>query len=185
MRLYCRHTFVSSNKQNRLFTIKLYVMLGPDKYWLFVFGSAILGGTLFPFHVRGGEPVEPDLFSGKKTATVETVHVKVTNQYGKVIMTDFKTPTDDHIDFNLESLPIGDYSVEVHQGNKMINSTDMRNVSSNEEVLTVEILNSKGNQVYESTNPNDVYDLTSMGKGSYTVNVYKGENLINTRKLKN
>lgn len=161
-------------------------MLGPDKYWLFVFGSAILGTTLFSFHVLGGEPVERDLFNTKnKTANVETVHVKVTNEYGKVIMTDFKTPTDDHIDFNLEPLPIGNYSVEVHHGDKMINSTEMRNVSSSEDVLTVEILNSRGKQVYESTNPDDNYDLSSMGKGNYTVNVYQGENLINTRKLKN
>lgn len=158
-------------------------MLGPDKYWLFVFGSAIVGSTLFSFHAFGGEPIKKDML--KNPPAIETLNVKVTNEYGKVIMTDYKTGSDDHIDFDLEPLPIGNYSVEVHHKGKIINSTELRNVSSNEDVLTVEILNSKGEQVYESTNPTEVYDLSSMEKGNYSVNVYQGTRLINTRKLKN
>jgi len=156
-------------------------MIGPGQFWALLIGFTILGTSLFAI-----EPVDEDLIkSNNKPATVESVHVKVTNQYGKVLLTDFKTPTDTHIDFDLQPLPIGNYTVEVHQGSKLINTTDLRNVSFSDDVLTVEILNAKGKQVYESTNMTESFDLSKMGKGNYTVNVYQGSDLINTRNLKN
>lgn len=156
-------------------------MIGPGQFWAILIGFTILSTSLFAV-----EPEDEDfLKSITKPATVESVHVKVTNQYGRVLLTDFKTPTDAHIDFNLQPLPVGNYTVEVHQGNKVINTTDVRNVSFSDDVLTVEILNAKGKQVYESTNTDESFDLSSMGKGNYTVNVYQGSNLINTRILKN
>jgi len=161
-------------------------MLDSGKFWLFVIGLAIFGPSLFGNLAKAAGVEERDLFNSRNsTPAIESVHIKVTNKYGKVLFTDFKTSTDNHIDFDLQPLPIGDYSVEANHGNKLINTTDITNVSSSKEVLTVDILNSKGNQVYESTNPNDSFDLTDLKSGYFTINVYQGAELINTRKVKN
>jgi len=162
-------------------------MLGPGKHWLFVFGAAILGTTLFSFSARAGEPENLGLSkdSKKKTTTEKTVKIEVLDMYGNVHYTDVQTKSDLHIDYDLKSLPVGDYTVAVKLGDKLINYTSMKNVSTDPNVITVEVLNSSGMQVYESDQSGESFDLTSMPKGDYTVNVYKGDKLINANILSN
>lgn len=162
-------------------------MLGPGKHWLFVFGTAILGTTLFSFNARAGETENLDLpkDSKKKTTTEATVNIEVLDMYGNVHYTDVQTKSDLHIDYDLKLLPVGDYTVAVKLDDKLINYTALKNVSTNPNVITVEVLNSSGVQVYESDQSGEAFDLTSMPKGDYTVNVYKGEKLINANVLNN
>lgn len=158
-------------------------MIGPNKYFLFLFGASIATATLFSFNARAGEPENNDLFGKKLPKTEATVNVAVLDAFGNVHYTDVKTPTDAHIDYNLNTLPIGEYTVAVKLGDEVINHLAMSNVSSNPNVLTVEVLNEVGNQVYVSTNSKNAFDLEAFPNGEYTVNVFKGSKLINTQIL--
>jgi len=137
--------------------------------------------TIFSFNASAGEVEKGEI---KKLTTTSTMNVEVINDNGNVEYTDVITSEDQTLDFNLESMPIGTYTVRVSQGNEVINMTHFRNVSSDVNVITVEVLNEAGDKVYESATSNEMFDLSAMPQGNYVVNVYKGSNLINTNNLK-
>lgn len=122
----------------------------------------------------------------KKTAVATArVNIEVVDAYGMVKYSDHVTKTDKHIDFDLYNLPVGNYTVKVKLGERVINTVSLKNITNNQKVITVEVLNNKGEQVFESNDPKVSFDLSKMPKGKYTVNVYKGSELINTNKLMN
>jgi len=157
-------------------------MLSKSKHTLFVFGAAILSTTLFSFQATASD-LNKD--TKKKTTTEAIVNIEVLDMYGNVHYSDIQTKSDSHIDYDLKSLPVGEYTVVVKMGDKLINYTPMQNVSSDQSVITVEVLNSLGNQVYKSNNSGDAFNLSSLPKGEYVVNVYRGNALINANKLTN
>jgi len=120
---------------------------------------------------------------GEKAAPVVTMNVEVVDGKGDVKYTDVVTSADPTLDYNLEELPYGEYTVRVKKGDQVINSTTMSNMPVSQEVITVIVVDAKGNQVYSSKDSSEMYNLEGMPKGEYTVNVYRGNQLINTNKL--
>jgi hypothetical protein len=156
-------------------------MLDKTKYTMLLIATLSLI-SMFSFSSRAGEVEKGEL---KKVLTTSTMNVEVINANGNVEYTDVITADDQSLDFNLESMPIGTYSVRVSQGNEVINTTQIRNVSSDANVITVEVLNEAGDKVYESVNTSEMFDLSSMPHGNYVINIYQGSDLINTNNLKN
>lgn len=113
------------------------------------------------------------------------MNIEVIDNYGKVDYTDVVTVDDPKLDFNLNELPIGDYTVQISIDDEVINYTNMSNVTKDQNVLTIEVLNQDGDKVYGSTDAHKTFDLASMPKGNYLLKVYKGSKLINTNKLVN
>ncbi len=156
-------------------------MLNKTKFSMLLVATVSFS-TLFSLNSRAGEVEKGDT---KKTTTTATMNVAVINDNGNVEFTDVITTEDPTLDFNLESMPIGTYTLRVSQGKKVINVTQITNVSSDANVITVEVLNEAGNKVYESVNTNEMFDLSAMPQGNYVINIYQGSDLINTNNLKN
>ncbi len=156
-------------------------MLDKTKYTMLLIATLSFL-TMFSLNTRGGEVEKGET---KKVTSTSTMNVEVINDNGNVEYTDVITAEDQNLDFNLESMPIGTYTVRVSQGNEVINMTQIRNVSNDDNVITVEVLNEAGDKVYESATSNTMFDLSAMPQGNYVINIYQGSDLINTNNLKN
>ena len=156
-------------------------MLDKTKYSMLLIATLTLL-AMFSFTSRAGEVEKGEI---KAASTTSTMNVEVINDNGNVEYTDVVTAEDKILDFNLESMPIGTYTLRVSQGNEVINTTQIRNVSNDVNVITVEVLNEAGDKVYESVNSSEMFDLSAMPQGNYVINIYQGSDLINTNNLKN
>ena len=124
-----------------------------------------------------------DTKKGEKASPILTMNVEVVDMKGDVKYTDVVTKADPTLDYNLDELPLGEYTVRVKNGEEVINTVKMSNLPVSSDVITVIVLDASGNQVYASNNSSEMYNLEEMPKGEYTLNVYQGNKLINTNKL--
>ncbi len=157
-------------------------MLNKTKFSMLLVATVSFS-TLFSLNSTAGEVDKGDIKT--PTTTTSSMNVAIINDNGNVEYTDVITTENPSLDFNLEYLPIGTYTLKVSQGDEVINMTQIRNVSSDNSVITVEVLNAAGDKVYASANNLEMFDLSAMPKGNYVVNIYQGSDLINTNKLKN
>jgi len=152
-------------------------MLEKSKYTLLL----ITLMSLLSFNSRGG-----DLDKSKaKVQKESTMNMEIIDEYGNVDLMDEVTLADPTLNFDLAKLPIGNYTIQVLQNGELLNSHAIHNAAESKNVITIEILNAKGNQVYLSTNAGDAFDLTQMPKGNYTIKIYQGQDLINSNKISN
>ncbi|MFT6323803.1 MAG: hypothetical protein ACJAWO_001359 [Halieaceae bacterium] len=120
----------------------------------------------------------------KSTTASSSMNIKVIDANGLVILTDVVTLQNPNLAFNLHTMPAGDYTIQVLEGVKPINETTMSNLPKDNKVLTVEVLNEKGDKVYGSQNTKEAFNLNNMPTGEYVIHVYQGQKLINTNKIK-
>lgn len=104
------------------------------------------------------------------------MQVEITDYFGKTYQAE-------NLNFDLQPLPVGQYTVKVIKNGEEVNSVYVNSLNDNNSVITVEALDAKGNQVYESTKSAEMFDLEQLPAGSYVVNIYQGKNLINTKKI--
>ena len=155
-------------------------MLDKSKYTLLLITLMSLL-SLYSFNSRGG-----DLEKCKaKVQKASTMNMEIIDEYGHVDLMDEVTLEDPILNFDLAKLPIGNYTIQVLQDGELLNSHAIHNAAKSKNVITIEILNAKGNQVYLSTNAGDAFDLTQMPKGNYTIKIYQGQDLINSNKISN
>ena len=124
----------------------------------------------------------------KKVVTensAQNMKLNVFNSQGKILQNDIITPTDPHLDFDLESLPKGTYTISVTSDNEVINYTEISNLSKDENTISCEVLNSSGEKVHGSENNSFNFDLSNLPKGKYLMKVYQGKSLINKNLIKN
>jgi hypothetical protein len=139
--------------------------------------------SVIGFQSWASETNSDDSKKGEKAAPITTMNVEIVDVKGDVKYTDVVTKTDPTLDYNLEELPLGEYTVRVKNGTKVINTIKMSNMPVSQDVITVIVLDAQGNQVYTSKDSSEMYNLEEMPKGEYTLNVYRGNQLINTNKL--
>lgn len=134
-----------------------------------MFSTNVIGNTI----AKGGES-----FNTNEAMTIEVIDVN-----GEVDYLDVVTNEDPKLDFDLEGMPAGTYTVKVSSGSMTLNEVKMSNLSSDNQVITVEVLNEAGDKVYMSEDPAETFNLDEMPKGEYVINIYQGQELINSNKL--
>jgi hypothetical protein len=146
----------------------------------------ILPLTLFVFSLSSfaGEPNTKNSGS-KKMKSNTPMQVEVIDENGQVDLVDVTTIEDPNLNFDLKAMPLGNYSLLVTLGNEVINTVEINNLSADKNQMQMEVLNTKGEQVFTSKDMSENFNLTDFPKGRYTVNVYRGMQLINTTKMKN
>ncbi len=119
----------------------------------------------------------------KSASNAQAMSIEVIDINGAVDYTDVVTTEDPTLDFDLESMPAGQYTIQVNSGTEVLNTTQVHNLTEDKNVITVEVLNSKGDKVYGSDTAGESFDLENMPKGEYVINIYSGQDLINTNKI--
>ena len=139
--------------------------------------------ALFPIFMQANETPLNAITSKRLNEVAGTMHMYVTDTFGRVHYSDVVSVSDPFLNFDLMHLPVGSYTVHVHHGKRVINSHTMKNVTTNPNVITAEILNAEGKQVFESAEGQIQYNLTAHPNQSFTLYVYRGDVLINKVKL--
>ena len=125
-----------------------------------------------------------EIKKGKTTSpSSESMNLEVIDVNGEVDFTDVVTSEDPILDFNLETMPAGTYTVQVSKGGEILNETKISNLSKDKNVFTIEVLNASGEKVYGSNETSETFNLDKMPQGEYVINIYRGQELINTNKL--
>lgn len=136
------------------------------------------------FNAQANEDSNPDSveISTKKPISAHLcLEIRDVNGWLKGICSPtVKNPT---LNFDLQPFPVGKYYLRVLQDGVTINTTNLVNVSSDPSVVTVEILNKNEQQVYESSQSYQAFNLEPMPKGTYNVYIYQGQELINSHIL--
>ncbi len=128
-----------------------------------------------------GEIKKGDLKSATEIAS--TMNIEVIDINGSVDFKDVVTVEDPALNFDLKSMPAGRYTIQVNSGNEIINATEVNTLTTDKSVITVEVLNWEGDKVFGSNVAGDNFNLENMPKGEYVINIYKGQELINTNKI--
>ena len=132
-----------------------------------------------------GDNLKKKVESAVPANNSQNMNINVFNYHGKSHHKDVITLADPHLDFDLENLPKGTYTVAVSYAGEVINTIEMSNLSKDRNVISMEVRNSTGEKVFGSINNAHNFDLSTLPKGKYLVKVYQGENLINKHHLKN
>lgn len=119
--------------------------------------------------------ITPEILETDPTENDE-MQVEISNCEGKTFQTD-------NLNFDLKLLPVGPYTVKVIKNGEEVNSVDVNSLPDNNNVITVEALDSNGNKVYHSSKRAEMFDLQQLPAGTYVINIYQGKHLINTKKI--
>ena len=96
---------------------------------------------LFTASASEGDDLKKKVESTASIKSAPQMKMNVFNYHGKTHQKDVITLADPHLDFDLEDLPKGSYTIAVSYAGERINYTQMSNLSKDMNVISMEVLN--------------------------------------------